>query len=127
MPLLSFLHSTSGVRVTEALTTRAIMQALMNVNVTIKTKVLLAFWTRNTRSWHISCNIIRRTKYHHVSKVIGEGERVIELWWQHIPGFRRLCWQPKQVFGRERGSFETDGDTSSNGVMGNKWWYDLAK
>lgn len=46
---------------------------------------------------------------------------------QHLPGFRRLNWQPKQVLGRLRGLLETDGDTSSKAVIGNKWWYDLAK
>lgn len=44
-----------------------------------------------------------------------------------LPGFRRLCWQPKQVFGSLYRLFATESDMSSKGVIGNKWWYDLAR
>lgn len=43
------------------------------------------------------------------------------------PGFKRLCWQPKQFLGRRCWLGTIKGATSSNGVTGNKWWYDLAK
>lgn len=62
MPVQSSFHSTNRCRMSEALTTWAVMQALMNVNVTIKAKVLLAFRTRYTRSWHVSCINIGRPK-----------------------------------------------------------------
>lgn len=52
-----------GFRMPEALATRAIMQALMNVNVTVKAEVLLAFWTRYTRSWHVSCISTSQLKF----------------------------------------------------------------
>ncbi|BBH04933.1 hypothetical protein Prudu_016193 [Prunus dulcis] len=40
-----------------ALTTWAVMQAFMNINVTIKAEVLFAFWTSNTKAGFVSCVI----------------------------------------------------------------------
>lgn len=37
------------------LTTWAVVQALMNVNVTVEAEVLLAFWARNSGTRFISC------------------------------------------------------------------------
>lgn len=42
-----------------ALTTWAVMQAVMNINVTIKAEVLFAFWTSNTKAGFVSCVISR--------------------------------------------------------------------
>jgi hypothetical protein len=39
----------------EALTTGAIMQALMNIDVTIKAEVLFAFWASDTKARFVSC------------------------------------------------------------------------
>lgn len=47
----------------------------------------------------------------------------------YLPGSRRLCWHPKQFFGSIWwGPIGREGrDTSSNGVIGKRWWNDLAK
>lgn len=48
-------------RMAEALTSWAIVQAFVNINVAIKAKILLAFWTRDARSWHVSCKDISKS------------------------------------------------------------------
>lgn len=74
-----FLLGTNGFRLAEALTTGAIMQALMNVNVTIKAKVLLAFWTTNTSSWHVSCISKPYGKFRKVKRFVNKIHLIREL------------------------------------------------
>lgn len=50
----SFFSSNGGLRMPEALTTGAIMQALMNIDVTIEAEVLFAFWASDTKARFVS-------------------------------------------------------------------------
>lgn len=54
----SFFSSNGGLQMPEALTTRAIMQALMNIDVTIEAEVLFAFWASDTKARFVSCDEI---------------------------------------------------------------------
>lgn len=131
----------------EALTTWAVMQALVDVYIAVEAEKLLAFRTRNARSWHVTCIARNRSKIILASNksiviidqvtgnlwrmVSGMGMMVIQQQFcpfhtmevkfsKHLPGFRRLSLQPKQFFGILLGLLVTDGDTSSKGVIGNK-------
>lgn len=53
---LSFFTSSNRLQVPKALATWAVMQAFMNINVTLKAEVLLAFWAGNTKARFISCD-----------------------------------------------------------------------
>lgn len=50
----SFFSSNGGLQMPEALTTGAIMQVLMNIDVTIEAEVLFAFWASNTKARFVS-------------------------------------------------------------------------
>lgn len=52
---MSFLNNSDRFGLPEALTTGAIVQTLVDVNIALEAKILFAFWAGNTRPWHVSC------------------------------------------------------------------------
>lgn len=64
----SFFSSNGGLQMPEALTTRAIMQALMNIDVTIKAEVLFAFWASDTKARFVSCDEIMKKGKKRISR-----------------------------------------------------------